>query len=484
MLLLLLFITPVAAILSSLLVKKQRSLLEIISITSVCAEFITVMVIIFSVINQNVYLLSDAFSIHAFEALILGITSFVGLIATLHSVGYLRGEQAKGMIEFKRVKECYILMNLFLLCMFIAIATTNPIVMWIAVEATTLSTVFLISFFSRKADVEAAWKYLIINSIGLLLGLLGTILFLAQGPITLNGFTDWDSLRATATNMSPLISKFAFVFILIGYGTKMGLVPMHTWKPDAYNKAPLPIVSLLSGALLNVAFFAVLRFKLIIDNVVSGTFSQNLFIFFGILSIVVSALIIYTQSNYKRLLAYSSIEHAGIMMLGFGFGGIGVVGAILHMAYHAFAKSLLFLVSSNIALKYSSSKTKDVTGMLTIMPKTTILFIIGLLAIVGIPPFGTFFSEFYILLAGFNNHLLITITAIFALIIVFVGFFKQGFGIIFGIPPAGIKAEKESKWTLVPITFLAILLIALGLYFPSSIQLLVKTSAELFTKKL
>jgi hydrogenase-4 component F len=264
----------------------------------------------------------------------------------------------------------------------------------------------------------------------------------------------------------------------------MGLVPMHTWKPDAYNKAPLPVVSLLSGALLNVAFFAILRFKIIIDGATSGVFSQNLFIFFGILSIVISALIIYSQNNYKRLLAYSSVEHAGIMMLGFGFGGIGIFGAILHMVYHAFAKSLLFLVSSNIALKYSSSKIKDVTGMLTVMPQTAILFIVGLLAIVGLPPFGTFLSEFYILFAGFGNHLLITVVAAVSLIIVFIGFLKSGFSMLFGTPPNNIKRGETDMWTLVPITFFAILFVVLGLYLPSSIQILVKTSTALFTKSL
>lgn len=458
-------------------------MVELISVVSVFVQLIASMGIINLVLNQQEYAFTQFFFVHAFEALILGVTATIGFIATLHSVGYLRGEQAKGMIGFKRVRECYTLMNLFLLCMFVAITTTNPLVMWIAVEATTLSTVFLISFFNRKADVEAAWKYLIINSIGLLLGLLGTTLFLAQENAH-SGFSSWNTLTATAAQLNPIISKFAFVFILIGYGTKMGLVPMHTWKPDAYNKAPLPVVSLLSGALLNVAFFAILRFKIIIDSTVGGVFSQNLFIFFGILSITIAAFIIYTQSNYKRLLAYSSIEHAGIMMLGFGFGGVGILGAILHMIYHALAKSLLFLTSSNIAVKYSSSKIQDVTGMLTVMPQTTILFIIGLLAIVGLPPFGIFFSEFYILFAGFEKHLIVTIIAIFSLVIVFAGFFQQGFSMIFGTPPDNINSGETDMWTLAPITLLAIILIVLGLYFPSSIQGLVNTSAELFTKKL
>src|SRR5258708_5646330 len=325
MFLLLLFITPIISVLLALFVKKHRHILEIIAGVSTSIELLAGLFIISNVISHQTYGMSPYFSVNALSGLILCITVLVGFIATLHSIGYLREEQIKEMIGFKRVKECYILLRIFLLCMFIAITTNNPIIMWIAVEATTLSTVFLISFFNRKADIEAAWKYLIINSIGLLLGLLGTLLFLTQG-ISSGGVITWDNLMQATPHMNILITKFAFIFILIGYGTKMGLVPMHTWKPDTYNKAPLPIVALLSGALLNVAFFAILHFKLIIDAAIGSAFSQSLFIFFGIISILIPALIIYTQVNYKRMLAYSSIEHAGIMLLGFGFGGIGKIG--------------------------------------------------------------------------------------------------------------------------------------------------------------
>lgn len=478
MFLLLLFISPIAAMILSLLVKNNRRSLEIIAITSVCAELIATVAIISSVVNQNAYSLNGIFLIHAFEAFILGITTTVGFIATLHSVGYLREEQTKGMIGFKRIKQYYILINLFLLCMFVAITTISPILMWIAIEATTLSTVFLVSFFNRKEDIEAAWKYLIINSIGLLLGLLGTTLFLSQG----SGFTDWNSLMIAATHMDPFISKFAFIFILIGYGTKMGLVPMNTWRPDAYNKVPSPIAALLSGALLNVAFLAILRFKLVIDGTIGNTFSQNLFVFFGITSIVIAAFIIYTQENYKRMLAYHSTEHAGIIMLGFGFGGIGIFGAILHMAYHSFAKSLLFFVSSNIAVKYSSSEIRDITGMVKILPYSSILYVIGFLTMVGIPPFGIFFTEFYILFAGFDHLPLVTILALFSLILVFLGFFKHIIEMLFGEPPKGIEHGENNTWTIIPIICFATVLVVLSVYLPNPLQILLKESYQAFLK--
>lgn len=480
MALLILLVSPLVAIASLLLIKRQRGLLEIISIGSAIVEILSGFFIIRDVILHNRYDASAFFSINAFGGLILGITILLGVVATLHSVGYLRGEQEKEMIGFKRVRECYILMRLFLVCMFVAITTTNPIIMWIAIEATTLSTVFLISFFNRKADIEAAWKYLIINSVGLLLGLFGTLLFLTQGSAA-GGVITWNDLLQAAPQMNLLVAKFAFVFVLIGYGTKMGLVPMHTWRPDTYNKAPLPIVALLSGALLNIAFFAILHFKLVTDIVAGSQFSQTLFLFFGIISIAIPALIIYSQVNYKRLLAYSSIEHAGIMLLGFGFGGIGILGSILHMMYHAFGKSLLFFVSSNIALKYSSSKIKDVRGMITVLPYSSVLYMIGFLAVVGIPPFGIFFSELYIMIAGFSHNVLIAAIALFFILLVFAGFFRHVFAMLFGTPPEDIKKGEINDWTILPITALALILIVVGLYIPSPLQLLINQSVALFT---
>lgn len=481
MALLILLFTPLSAILLSMLINKQRKSLETIAVLSTTIEAVAGLFIVSRVVAEKTYDITPYFSINALGGLILGIIIIVSFTATLHSVGYLRAEQLKGMIGFKRIREYYVLMRLFILCIFFAISTTNPILMWVSIEATTLSTVFLISLFNRKTDIEAAWKYLIINSVGLLLGLLGTLIFLSQ--MSTGGFTTWNMLTTNIISHSPMVSKIAFIFILIGYGTKMGLVPMHTWRPDTYNKAPSPIAALLSGALLNVAFLAILRFKIIIDSAIGPTFSQNLFVMFGITSITIAAFIIYTQENYKRMLAYHSTEHAGIMMLGFGFGGIGIFGALLHMIYHSFAKSLLFFVSSNIAVKYSSSKIKDVTGMVKVLPYSSILYIIGFLTMVGIPPFGIFFSESYILLAGFSHSKTVTIIALLSLLLVFVGFFKHITEMLFGEPPKGIKRGENNAWTIVPILCFTIILIVFSLYLPNPVLKLLKESYMLFISK-
>lgn len=480
MLLYILFASPVVSMALMLLVRRalpEVKVIEWLAVASAVVEFVAGMAAAVSVARHGSYSASSFFTLHAFGALVLATTVLVGLVATLHSVGYLRAELEKGMISVRRLHQCHVLTRLFLLCMFVAAAATNPIIMWIAIEATTLSTVFLISFFTRASDVEAAWKYLIINSVGLLLGLLGTILFLAQASHSAHtGLATWDGVLAAARHMDPAIVKLAFGLVLIGYGTKMGLAPMHTWKPDAYNKAPMPIVALLSGALLNVAFLAILHFKQVTDAAVGGHFSSVLFIFFGLLSIAVPAFIMYSQGNFKRLFAYSSIEHAGIMTLGFGFGGIGVFGAVLHMVYHACSKSLMFLLSGNIAVCYSSSKISDVTGVLAVMPYTGALYGVGLLSLVGLPPFGMFFSEFYVALAGFSHYPVLAIVFIALLLLVFAGLLYKVAGMLFGKPPEGLQRKPVSLWMVVPAGALLAVVVLLSLYIPHDLATLLRES--------
>lgn len=482
MALILLIISPLIAIILSLFVRKSREGLEKIALASATVELIAGISIATSVANSGSYALSSFLEVKSLEAFILFITVIIGFIATLYSVGYLRRKIAQGVIGFKRVREYYLLIRLFLAAMFIAIATTNPMIMWIAIEATTLSTAFLISFYNRPNDIEASWKYLIINTVGLLFALLGTLLFLTPGFPILNAFISWKDLLAASQQADPMLIRFAFIFVLIGYGTKMGIAPLHTWKPDAYNKAPSPIVALLAGALLNVAFLAILRFRMITDSLAGTAFTQNLFITFGAISILFAAFIIYTQINFKRLLAYSSIEHAGIMMLGFGFGGIGIYAGLLHMLYHAFAKSLLFLLSGNIFFTYTSDQIKNIKGILKILPATGVLLILGFLAITGVPPFGTFLTELYILLAGLKNYPVVAVSVLAAFALVFVGFFRSIFSMAYGEAPKEMTKEKMNFWTIAPLIGLAIILLVLSVYLPEFLKTLIQSSSQLIAK--
>ena len=475
MALFLILIVPIIAAFLSCLIRKNLRLFGAVAVSASLLELVAVFLMVMPVLNNGFYKLNGHFSVDALGLILAGLLAIVGVAASWYSTGYLKIEVEKKIIGFGRVRQYFILLHLFILAMFFAIVTTSPIFMWIAIEATTLSTAFLVSFYGKPTNIEAAWKYLIINSVGLLLGFFGTLLFLS--PAIRGGFDgliSWDTLLSNIFVSDPFIIKIAFIFTLIGFGTKVGFVPMHTWRPDAYSKAPIPIVALLSGALLNVALASVLRFKSVADLSVGKEFSSNLLIFFGIISIVIAAFNILGQKNYKRLLAYSSIEHAGIMALGFGFGGVGVFAAILHMIYHSLTKSILFLSAGNIFLKFGSTKIKNVNGLLATLPITGVLFIIGFLAITGVPPFGIFITEFLILSSGIKAHPFVVFSAIIALTLVFIGFLRRISLMTFGEKVASIASGEGGIWTIAPIIFLMIILFVLSFCMPSPIRALLQ----------
>ncbi len=475
-LLILIIAIPFLASLASYCVKKNMRGLNCIAVLASVLEISTALTIVIGVLNGKIYGALNYFSIDSLGTVLMIILSLVGSMATLYSIGYIKSEVEKKVIGFDKAHQYFILLHMFIFAMFFAIMTTSPILMWIAIEATTLSTAFLVSFYNKPSGIEAAWKYLIINSIGVLLGFFGTLLFLYPSVHGgLKDFLTWHSLLKNASSFDPFIAKIAFVFVLIGYGTKVGLVPMHPWLPDAHSKAPAPISSLLSGVLLNVAFFAVLRFKAVTDIAIGPSFSQKLLIFFGILSIVVAAFIIFIQKNYKRLLAYSSVEHMGIISLGFGFGGLGSFAALLHMVYHSLTKSALFLLSGNVFILYGSTKIAEVRGMIQKIPVTAVLFFIGFLAITGVPPFGIFITEFTILYAGIGSHPIITVLALFSLVLVFAAIIKHIVMMVFGEPIKDIPKGETSFWTVFPPVILIALLIILSFFIPSSLQYLLES---------
>ena len=464
-----LFIAALIAILS-----KHRATIEFSSIIAMIIFLIESFAIAFKVALSGEYIESAFFSIDALGAILILIISCIGLAVAVYSARYLREETAKNIIGFTRIKQYFTLFNLFLVAMFFAVSSNSPILAWISIEATTLSTAFLISFYNKPSAMEAAWKYLIINSIGLLLGFFGTLLYFTALPASgATGLTTWNDLLSNVTHFDPFIAKIAFIFVLIGYGTKIGLAPMHTWLPDAHSKAPAPISALLSGVLLNVAFITMLKFKIITDASIGPDFTQKLLVSFGLLSILISSLIIFTQKQYKRLLAYSSIENMGITTLGFGFGGLGIFAAILHIIYHSLIKSALFLLSGNIFLKYGSTKIAKVRGVISEFPMTGILFLAGFFAIIGAPPFGIFLTKFYIFSAGITTYPVITISVILLTAILFIGFFKHISSMVFGGKQLERKEEKESIWLILPPLALLSLALYLGFYQPSFLHMLI-----------
>lgn len=460
------------------LIAKRRVVMEAATMIASVVVLVSAALLAFTVATNGVYSRSAYFSVDALGALVIATIAVVGCAAAFYSVAYIREEAEKKVIGPGRTRQYFVLFNIFVAAMLFASATTNPILTWIAIEATTLSTAFLISFYNKPSAMEAAWKYLIINSVGLLLGFFGTLLYFTSVKTGGNmPLVDWRLLSSHAGELNPLVAKIAFIFVLIGYGTKVGFAPMHTWKPDAYGKAPTPIAALFSGALLNVALAAILRFKAITDGAVGAGFTGQMLVALGLLSIGVAAFIMFAQRNYKRLLAYSSIEHAGIMALGFGFGGIGSLAASLHMVYHSLAKAILFFAAGNIFLKYSSTKIFNVKGALRAIPATSMLFIFGFLAASGIPPLGMFLTKVHIAASGMAAHPIAVIVAVLALIVAFIAFLKHTHAMMFGEKPEDIASGESSAWLIIPPLALAVLFVYVSVYPPAYLYALISAVA-------
>lgn len=478
MLLLLLILSPLVAALMSLFVKKRDGYLELLTVIASVIELIAGLLIASKVVENGTYSFEPYFTMDSLSTIVMLTTVVIGLAAAIYSVGYLRAESEKQIINFAQIKQYHFLLNIFVAVMHLAVATVNPIFTWIMVEATTLSTTFLIRFYNKSSAIEAAWKFLILNSIGLLLGFFGSMLFFTSVTgAGIHKFVSWQILLDNATHLDPLIAKIAFIFVIVGYGTKAGFVPMHTWKPDAYSKAPFPVAALFSGPLLNVALLTIMRYKTIVDVAIGPAFAQNLMIFFGIISIVVAASIILIQKNFKRLFAYSSIEHVGIMALGFGFGGLGTVYALVHMIYHSLTKTILFFSAGNLMIKFGSSKIINVKGAISVLPVTSVMLLIGFLGITGVPPFGMFITEFNILSAGIGNFWYVVFFALISFVLIFIGFLNRIVGAVYGKTSDNIVKGESNMYTIFPIAALIVLLIVGSFYLPKSLWSLIHSAA-------
>jgi hydrogenase-4 component F len=407
------------------------------------------------------------FRVDALSALMVVIITTLGAIAALYSVGYLRAEVEAE--DSKRARMFFALFHGFIFTMLLAVTTDNLGVMWVAIEGTTLATVFLVNFHNTRTSLEAAYKYLIISSVGIALAFVGTVLMYYAGAARAGEVAvNWTLLGEAAASLDPPIVRLAFVFVLIGYGTKAGLAPMHTWLPDAHSEAPAPISALMSGVLLNVGLYALLRFKVVTDLAVGPGFAAGCLAGFGLLSLAVAAAFLLAQRNYKRMLAYSSVEHIGIICLGLGFGGYwGVLGALLHVINHALSKSLLFMLSGQILLKYQTTDVRRVRGLLDASPVVGGAFLAGTLALIGLPPFGPFISEFLIFRAGFEHGpRWIAAVGVGLLAVVFAGMLGSVNQMLYGESPEKVERGDALTWSLLPLSVNFGLLLALGLTAP------------------
>jgi len=371
--------------------------------------------------------------------------------------------------------------------MVLALSVKNMGIMWIAIEATTLSSAFLVGFYNNKQALEAAWKYVIVCSVGIAIALLGIILLHLSsiGVLEEKQFLNWTALYDNAGALKSSIVRLAFIFILIGFGTKAGLAPMHTWLPDAHSQSPSPISAMLSGVLLNSAMYGIIRAVSIVNrNLGSSVFTGRLLMAIGILSIATAAVFILTQKDYKRLLAYSSIEHMGIIAFAIGiFSPLSIFGALFHMINHSLTKSMLFLCSGNILQKYNTKQISKITGVLKVLPVSGLAFMIGLFAITGTPPFSIFSSELTIIASAFDtNNLFLGIVFVVLLAIVFAGFAVTLFKIFFRKTGEDIPESSEPNIPgTVCIIALLIVITATGIFMPDCVKNLLIQAQRIIT---
>jgi len=391
------FIIPVALAVLVLLV--PRSLVNRLALL-----FSTAVVLIFSIGVWLKMLPADApqwldgyFKLDAIGLLFLLIMAVVFTASAVYSLFYFKEHN----LSVRRQSFYSAAMLLFVAAMLGVILSNHLALLWVFVEATTLSSAVLINFEKKKSALEAAWKYVFICSVGIALAFVG-IIILSMGSRAV-GTLFFDDLYAGAAQINPFWLKMAFAFILVGFGTKIGVAPIHAWLPDAHSEAPSPVSALLSGTLLNTAFLGLIRVQEILLQAGQGDYANHLILITGFLSLFVSAVFMMNIKNYKRMLAYSSIENMGILFIGITLGPAGLFAAMLHTAAHSFAKATLFLTSGNILNLYKSKQISDVRGILRREPLTGWLWIISTLAIAGLPPFPTFISKFWLIKAFFEN---------------------------------------------------------------------------------
>ncbi|MBI3724616.1 NADH dehydrogenase FAD-containing subunit [bacterium] len=424
----------------------------------------------------------------------LSITSVLFLAAAVYAAGYLAreapGRQRDDIEEgafFSNAPEATFTggLLLFLASMTLIHVSQHLGLMWVAVEATTITSASLIYFHRHHRSLEAAWKYLMICSVGIALALLGNF-FLAVAASGAHGEADVpmivSSLVEKAGGLHTPWLKAAFIFFLVGYGTKMGLAPMHTWLPDAHSESPSLVSALLSGALLNGSFLAILRAHQICGAAGHAEYSQRLLLGFGLVSMATAAVFVLGQADYKRLLAYSSVEHMGILALGVGLGGAGRFGAMFHAINHSLTKAMLFLVAGNILALYKTRTPSAVKGLVRVLPVSGVLWVLGFLSITGSPPFGTFLSEFTILKAALDEgSWLVAIVYLLLLAVIFVGMATVIFGMAQGALPKDSPGQRlREPWlAIAPPILLGALVTVLGVHVPDALDATLREAARI-----
>lgn len=438
----------------------------------------------------NGFLYADALSV-----LMVLLSAFVALVCSIYAVGYFRQDERDGAFKddealvgrfvVHKLREYYTLTPLFVFSMILVALANNLGILWVAIEGTTLASVFLVMFYGRETSLEAAWKYAIIGGVGLSMALFGTILTYYSahrvlGTDTLVGL-NWSVLAGNAGQFDKATMRLAFILILLGYGTKAGIAPMHTWKPDAYSEAPIPGAAMLATGVLNCALYGLVRFYILSSKCLGPQFSSRLLIIFGLLSIGVAVPFILVQKNFRRLLAYSSIDHSGIMVLALGFGGpLGILGMLLHMTFHSITKPLLFFCAGNVQQHLKTDLFRKANGgLIHSMPLSGAAFLMVTLAVTGSPPFSMFQSEFTILRAGFSGgYFVLAVLFVAFLVAIFSGFLIHIANLVLG-PDPSLPPADACGWKKYSVGGLAGVVIVMGFWIPAPLFRLIQGAVSI-----
>jgi hydrogenase-4 component F len=493
MILALLLAVPLAAcaVCAAWPVMHRRPVLEAVNVAAFALTFLLALAVASQVLRSGSVSLWDGFLYaDSLSALVILLNASVALLCSVYAVGYLRQDERAGRLDGEvgshgadaKLRMYYSLTPLLVFSMLLVSLANNLGVMWAAIELTTLASVFLVTFYGNVTSLEAAWKYSMIGGVGLSMALFGTLLTYYAGH-KLPGSEDlaglnWTNLVGQAALLDKTSMRMAFILVLLGYGTKAGLAPMHTWKPDAYSEAPVPSAAILAVAVLNCAIYGLVRFYVLINRCMGAEYPGNLLLLLGLFSMGIAVPFVLVQKNFRRMLAYSTIDQAGMMVTALGIGGkLAAFALMLHMTFHTVAKTLLFLSAGNI---YQCFKTdlfqKLKGGVLRVLPLTGAAFCLGTMAVVGMPPFSLFQSEFLIIRAAFGTeHFLVGALFILFGLGVFTGVTLHVTGMLLG-PTLQPRADLY-PWRDTPIVILAVILIAIGFWLPAPLLELVQRAA-------
>lgn len=470
---------PLLAGAGCLIVRRPR-LSEAFNLIASAVSFGCALPLPFLVDGQQLLFWGDYVMIDRMAAWVLVCTSIVYFLSSIYAIGYMRL-----LDEDPRLHKFYALFACFGLTTLIGPLMNSVGIYWIAIELTTLVSTFLVAFEHIAESMEAAWKYIMVVSAGISLALLGTVLFYWGGTFVLGPTykMTWAVLTDAAPQINPVLLILAFLLVLVGYGTKVGLAPMHSWLPDAHSESPAPVSAMLSGALLNTAMVGIVRFLGIMKAAKLGLLPQHALVAFGALSLFIGALFIVRQEGIKRLMAYSSIEHMGVVALGFGFGGtLGVAGALYHMLNHSLNKSLMFFGAGNMMRAYGTKEMAAIRGVGRRFPIEGALWMAGAVAITGAPPFGLFMSEFTIMRAGLTPPFswAVYVMAIL-LVVIFIGFLNHFRTMYYAPPSTDVPVPpgtRVSAWCIAPMWLSLVPLLVLGLCWPAGIWTYLSSVAQ------